>query len=105
MWLRMDGKDADISNTEQLVADPNFTIVMGVAVIPTNGCNNAGLCELTPRASMIPIAMGCSCGHRPSTNKIATERAEPELTDTRTKARQKADRLAAPCGKPSLRLP
>jgi hypothetical protein len=29
MRLRINGKDADNSNTEQLVADPNFTIVMG----------------------------------------------------------------------------
>jgi hypothetical protein len=29
MWLRMNGKDADSSNTECLVADPNFTTVMG----------------------------------------------------------------------------
>jgi hypothetical protein len=43
MWLRMDGKDADISNTEKLVADPNFTIVMVSQAIPTNGRNNAAL--------------------------------------------------------------
>jgi hypothetical protein len=43
MWLRMDGADADNSNTEKLVADPKSSPSWVSQVIPTNGCNNAAL--------------------------------------------------------------
>jgi hypothetical protein len=44
--------------------------------------------------------MGFSCRHRPS-----TERAEPELTDTRTKARPESGSARCRLRKPSSRLP
>jgi len=28
MWMRVNGKDVDNSNTEQLIADPSFTAVL-----------------------------------------------------------------------------
>jgi hypothetical protein len=94
MWLRMDGEDADISNTEKLVADPKSS-PSWVSQAILRMVATTWLCEFPPRASMILDCDGVFMLPSAFNQQNRDEGAEPEVTDTRAPESESARRL---CG-------
>ena len=54
MWMRLNGKDIDNSNTEQLISDPSFTAVLV--------CQGVGEAKAGDKLQLVQSARGSGVG-------------------------------------------